>query len=145
MNEEAVFNYRRIDDRIATSGIFTDEQLERLPEWGYDSVINLLPDSSDYALVDEGKRVAMMGLDYCAIPVNFDAPEEADYRVFDAAMERFANKRLWIHCAANYRVSAFFSRYARVHLGWSDEQAASHIASLWNPDEYPVWQAFINA
>lgn len=145
MNEETVFNYRRIDDRIATSGIFTDQQLSQLPAWGYQSVINLLPDSSDYALLDEGRRVAEMGLDYCAIPVDFENPEEGDYGIFDAAMERFAGKRLWIHCAANYRVSAFFARYAMKNLAWSRVQADAHIAGLWSLDDYPAWQQFISA
>ena len=41
-----------------------------------------------------------------------------------------ASKTL-IHCAANFRVTAFYSLYAMKHLGWSEAQAAEFRASVW--------------
>jgi hypothetical protein len=44
-----------------------------------------------------------------------------------------------VHCAANYRVSAFYAIYARRNLGWSDKDANVHITSIWNPAEHDPW------
>ena len=48
-----------------------------------------------------------------------------------------------IHCAANYRVTAFYSLYALEHLGWTVEEAEAFRASVWSGSDYPVWEAFV--
>lgn len=55
--------------------------------------------------------VRSLGLSYINIPVQFAAPSEADLIAFFAAMEANRGHKLWIHCAANYRVSAFLRLY----------------------------------
>ena len=47
-----------------------------------------------------------------------------------------------IHCAANFRVTAFYSLYAEKHLGWSEAQADALRSKIWQGSDYPVWEAF---
>ena len=52
-------------------------------------------------------------------------------------------KKIIVHCAANYRVSAFYAIFAHRNLGWSEKEAREHIASLWSPAEHEPWDRFI--
>jgi protein tyrosine phosphatase (PTP) superfamily phosphohydrolase (DUF442 family) len=40
------------------------------------------------------------------IPVQFGAPTERDLLAFFDAMDRNSGRRVWVHCAANMRVTA---------------------------------------
>ena len=143
MSVEHAYNFRRVSEYISTAGVLGEEQLGALQREGYTAVINLLPEDNEYALKGERELVLRQGLSYTNIPVDFGAPHEEDYRAFEAAMRELQGARLLIHCAANYRVSAFYAIYARRNLGWSAQQAQEFIAALWNPSEYDPWAAFI--
>ena len=82
MSIEDAYNFRRINERLTTSGLVTVEQLLDLQRDGYDTVINLLPDSNDRALANESRIVEELGLDYVYIPVDFNAPTRADLDLF---------------------------------------------------------------
>ena len=58
-------------------------------------------------------------------------------------MEANAGRKLMLHCAANYRVSAFYSIYAVRNLGWTHQQAYEFMGDIWDLDEYPVWKSFV--
>jgi hypothetical protein len=78
-----------------------------------------------------------------SIPVDFDAPTPADLDVFIAALDSRAGQKVHVHCAANYRVSAFVSLYAR-RAGWCSDAEADEIArEFWDPSEHPAWAAFL--
>ena len=143
MSVEQAFNFRRVDERVSTAGIVTEEQLQCLAGEGYQAVINLLPDDSQYAVASEQHIVEEQGLRYHYIPVDFTEPTTADFAAFEQAMGELADQKIMIHCAANYRVSAFYSLYACRHLQWSEQRAAEWVVSLWNPDEHPPWSEFI--
>ena len=55
-----------------------------------------------------------------------------------------AEKKILIHCAANFRVTAFYSLYAMQHLGWTEAQADEFRASIWAGSDYPIWEKFIS-
>jgi protein tyrosine phosphatase (PTP) superfamily phosphohydrolase (DUF442 family) len=143
MSVEDSYNFRRIDERVTTSGLVTAEQLSSLRAEGYDAVINLLPDSSEHAVPDEARIVRDQGLDYVYIPVDFEAPEHADFEAFVDAMDARAGQQLHVHCAANYRVSAFYRLYALRKGLCTDDEADDFVRSLWNPSDYPAWRTFI--
>lgn len=145
MSVEQAFNFRKVSDFISTAGVLSAAQLGALAREGYTAVINLLPESSEYAVAGERDLVLGQGLSYRHIPVDFSAPRESDYRAFESAMHELQGSRLMIHCAANYRVSAFYAIYARHHLGWSAGQSEAFIAAIWNPGEHPPWDAFIDS
>ena len=138
------YHFRAVNDRLSTSGVISDSQLAELAAEGYQAVINLLPEDSQYAVAGEREIVTGQGLDYTYIPVDFAAPTEDDYRQFVAAMQAKADRKLMVHCAANYRVSAFYAIYAHENLDWSEQQAREFIAATWNLDEHPVWAAFVH-
>jgi uncharacterized protein (TIGR01244 family) len=144
MSIEQAYNFKRIDERVATAGLLDKQQLAELSDEGYETVINLLPEDSEYAVADEAGIVTRQGLDYIYIPVDFGNPCEADFTEFEQAMETHRDQKLLIHCAANFRVSAFYGIYARQRLGWSSAEARAHIASIWSPAEHPPWAQFIS-
>ncbi len=143
MSVDQAYNFRKVSDSISTAGVLGEEQLRALQPEGYTAVINLLPEDSEYAIKGEKDMVLAQGLRYTHIPVDFSAPRESDYRAFENALRELQGSRLMIHCAANFRVSAFYAIYARRNLGWSAEQAQTFIAAIWNPSEHAPWDAFI--
>jgi protein tyrosine phosphatase (PTP) superfamily phosphohydrolase (DUF442 family) len=143
MSVDEAYNFRKVSDQLSTAGVVNEEQLSELGAEGYSAVINLLPADSQYAIADEPQIVTGQGLDYTYIPVDFAAPKEADFEQFAEAMRAAGERKLMVHCAANYRVSAFYAIYAVRHLEWSVQQANEFIADTWNLAEYPVWDAFV--
>lgn len=76
-----------------------------------------MPNDSEYALQGEKELIEKQGLSYTYIPVEFNAPQEHDYVEFENAMNALQGNKTMIHCAANYRVSAFYAIYAHRNLG----------------------------
>ncbi len=144
MTIEDAYNFKRINEHVDTSGMLTEPQLNRLREAGYGAVVNLLPRDSQYAIENEAALIADQGLDYVYIPVDFSAPTEQNYQAFVCAVTAHSDDKLLIHCAANFRVSAFYAIYANHCLGWTVDEAWSHIHSIWSPADYPPWNTFIN-
>lgn len=144
MSIDQAYNYKKVSNKVSTSGLLTKEQLSLLKSEEYEAVINLLPGDHKYAIADEKKIVEEQGIIYRQIPVEFNRPRMEDYSEFAGSMNEFENKKVMIHCAANYRVSAFYSIYAFRELGWSKKQALEWISSIWSPSEYPPWEAFIS-
>jgi uncharacterized protein (TIGR01244 family) len=143
MSIEDSYNFRRIHERLTTSGLVSVAQLSDLRSEGYDAVINLLPDSSEHAVADEARIVRDQGLDYVYIPVDFQAPTHADLEAFASAMDTRAGGKVHVHCAANYRVSAFYSLYALRNGLCTEDEANELVQDVWNPAEDPAWMAFI--
>jgi protein tyrosine phosphatase (PTP) superfamily phosphohydrolase (DUF442 family) len=63
-------------------------------------------------LLDEAASVSPLGMTYIHIPVDFQNPTDQDFEQFCSVMERLKDIPVHVHCIANYRVSAFFYRYA---------------------------------
>lgn len=143
MSVDDAFNFKKVSESISTAGLLSEQQIDALKQEGYASVINLLPNDSEYALAGEKERIENQGIRYEYIPVEFNAPMEHDYVEFENTMVALKGNKTMVHCAANYRVSAFYAIYARRNLGWSVSKAEEHIASIWNPAEHDPWETFI--
>ena len=127
---------------MATSGQPREDQLAAIAAAGYDVIINLaLHDDPRYSLPDEASSVAALGLEYIHIPVPFGAPTENELGRFFDAMDRHKRSRVWVHCAANMRVTAFLGLYRYLREGWPDERAFALLRDVWQPDA--VWSEFI--
>ncbi|HSG34475.1 MAG TPA: sulfur transferase domain-containing protein [Sphingomonadaceae bacterium] len=138
--------WQRLSERITTSGWIGDKDIERLAEIGTCHVINLALDDHPEALADEERRLAEEGIDYTHIPVPFDAPSEAHYRAFVAALTK-GETPVHVHCIMNWRVSAFFYRFHRDH-GMDEGLARALMLMQWDPDTNdhpaaPAWARFI--
>jgi len=143
MSIEDSYNFRRIHERLTTSGLVSVAQLNDLQSEGYDAVINLLPESNARAVTDEARIVRDQGLDYVYIPVDFEAPTHADLEAFADAMDARSGQKVHVHCAANYRVSAFYSLYALRNGLCTEDEANDIVQDIWNPADHPPWMAFI--
>jgi uncharacterized protein (TIGR01244 family) len=138
----AIYNFRAAGDAIGTSGQPTVAQLSGIAQGGFRTVINLaLHDDPRYSLPDEAGTVRSLGMNYVHIPVQFATPAEDDLRAFFAAMDAHGGEKVWIHCAANMRVSAFLGLYRVLRQGWPQDKAFELMRGLWEPNE--VWSAFI--
>jgi len=136
-----IYNWRRIDASLTTSGQPAEDDLAKLRALGVSHIVNLGPHSHDKALPDEAASVAALGMDYIYIPVDFGCPTEADYALFAETMERLAGRMVHVHCIANMRVSAFLYRWRRDVLGFDDGEARAEMESIWRPGG--VWAALI--
>ena len=120
---KGIRDYIQLTDRIATSGQPTEEELAAVARAGYEGVINLDVAGSSYALDDEAGLVRSLGIEYVHIPVVWENPTRVDLERFFAAMEERRGKKLFVHCAANRRVSVFMALYRILCLGWEVQEA----------------------
>lgn len=138
---EMIYNWRRLDDRITTSGQPTERQLADIQALGVRHIVNLGLHTHEKALPDEATSAHRLGMMYIHIPVDFQNPTEEDFQQFCTVMADLKNEPVHVHCIANYRVSAFFYRYRRDVLGWDDAKARAEMEEIWHPDG--VWAAFV--
>ncbi|MEM1302475.1 MAG: protein tyrosine phosphatase family protein [Pseudomonadota bacterium] len=138
---EDILNWRRVDDRLTLSGQPTAEQCTALARSGVQCVINLAPQDNKGAVQDEDSIFADLGLAYYYIPVDFDAPTDADYAAFCAAMAQHASDTVHVHCIYNARVTAFMMRYANDGRGGDVEEARERMDGIWRPGG--VWARFL--
>ena len=143
MGTEEIFNYVKVNDRLITGGQPTEEQLRAVAADGFTAVINLAPVNPPYTLDDEAGLVGSLGMEYVYIPVVWSNPTDDDFNAFEGAMNRLTDKKVLIHCAANFRVTAFYSLYAQKHLGWTEAQADAFRAGIWAGSDYPIWEEYV--
>jgi len=144
MSTQDIYNYRQVNDQISTGGQPTEEQLRAAAAEGFTTVINLATIDPRYSLADEAGLVQSLGMAYHHIPVEWENPQAGDFAAFENVMQQLSTGKTLIHCAANFRVSAFYSLYALKHLGWSKAQAAEFRAPIWAGSDYPIWEKFID-
>lgn len=143
MSTSEIFNYVKVNDQVITGGQPTADQLRSTAAEGFVTVINLAVNEPDRTLEDEAGLVHSLGMAYHHIPVEWEHPTEADFASFERLMQQIPAGKTLIHCAANYRVTAFYSLYAQKHLGWSADQADAFRAAIWRGSHYPVWEQLI--
>ena len=139
--------WQRLSERVTTSGSLQEGDPARLADIGVRHVINLAMPDHPEALPDADAAFAAEGIAYTHIPVPFDAPEEAHYDRFVAALEA-AEGPIHVHCIANWRVAAFFYRYNRHTCGLGKAEARAVMERQWWPEasdhpDAPTWAAFI--
>lgn len=143
MPTQDIYNYRKVSDNLITSGMPTADQLRDAAAEGFQAVINLATYTPGHSLPEEADLVQSLGMDYYTIPVEWENPTHADFEAFEKLLLSLGSTRLLIHCAANYRVSAFYSLYAQKHAGWSAEQAQAFRRPIWEGSSYPTWEKLI--
>jgi protein tyrosine phosphatase (PTP) superfamily phosphohydrolase (DUF442 family) len=144
MSTQDIYHYVKINDQLITSGQPTEEQLKSIAAEGFQAVINLAPHDSRNALADEAGVVRSVSMAYHYIPVDWEHPHASDFDQFTQTLKQIEGHKVLIHCAANYRVTAFYGLYAMQELKWSEAQADELMAHFWKHGEYPIWDMFIN-
>ena len=138
---ENIYNYLKISDKIATAGQPSVEQFSYIKEAGYQVVINLALKDSSNALRNEKEIVETGGMQYIHIPVIWENPTEDKLQEFIQVMKTNVDKKVFVHCAANKRVSAFIYLYRRSQESIDEEIAKKDLDKIWVPNE--IWQQFI--
>jgi protein tyrosine phosphatase (PTP) superfamily phosphohydrolase (DUF442 family) len=137
-----IFNFQSVTTNLGTAGQPTSEQFDAVKEAGYEVVINLAMGNTPRDLPNEPRLLAAHGIDYVHIPVVFDAPTDNDLNQFFEAMDANQDKKCFVHCIANARVSAFVMLYRVLRQGVPVEEADATMRRIWQPN--PTWQAFID-
>lgn len=143
MSTQDMYNYRWVSESLITAGQPTEEQLRAAAVEGITDIINLATVPGRTSLADEAGLVRSLGMAYHHIPVEWENPTQADFAAFAAVMDGLAGTKTLLHCAANFRASAFYALYGMKRLGWSEGRADAFMASIWTGSNYPIWQSFI--
>ena len=143
MTTQDIFNYRKVSDRVITGGQPSEAQLRSAAAEGFTTVVNLATERPEHFNEDEASLVRSLGMAYYPIPVEWDDPRPADFEEFENRLQKLGEGKTLIHCAANFRVTAFYGLYAMKHLGWSEAQADAFRMQVWQGSNYPTWEKFI--
>ena len=141
-NIKKIFNYYKVPDLFETSGQPNNKQLISIANGGYEAVINLAPNTTiEGRIINEEAILKSNNISYIHIPVDFNNPLDEDFNKFVAALEQNKHKKIWVHCAANMRVSAFVFKYRRDILGLSPKNIEEDLEAIWVPNK--TWNSFL--
>jgi protein tyrosine phosphatase (PTP) superfamily phosphohydrolase (DUF442 family) len=135
---QKILNYIKINELISTSGQPKVEQFELIAKEGFEVVINLAMYNSSNAIENENKVVTDLNMSYFHIPVDFENPKLSDLKLFLNILQSLGANKVWIHCAKNYRVTAFMYVYHKYILNTPFDDIDISMFNIWSPT--PVWQ-----
>jgi protein tyrosine phosphatase (PTP) superfamily phosphohydrolase (DUF442 family) len=141
-NLSDIYNFQSVSETLGTAGQPTAAQFDAVKDAGYEVVINLAMGNTPRDLPNEPQLLADHGIDYVHIPVVFDEPTDDNLNQFFDAMEANQDKKCFVHCIANARVSAFVMLYRVSRQGVPVQEADAMMRQIWEPN--PTWQAFID-
>lgn len=139
---EDIQAYLEISETLSTSGQVGYDEIASIKEAGFEVVVNLAP-ADEERNSREGFLVTQQGMSYIHIPVSWENPSQRDLRLFFDVMEANEDRKVFVHCFANMRVSAFVYLYRTLQMGTSEEDALTDLHEIWDPHELEQWSAFI--
>lgn len=134
-------NVVAISPRLFTSGQPSAEALAGLRALGFEAVLYLAPPTVSDAVRDEPAILARQGIEYVNAPIRFDNPTAADFEAVRAALDRWTDRKVLVHCQINLRASTMVFLYRVLALGVAPEQAYEAVAGVWTPQG--PWKAFV--
>lgn len=135
---DEILNYIKINENLSTSGQPRAEQFKLIKEAGFEVVINLALHNASNAIENEDIVVTNLGLSYFHIPVDFENPKVEQASIFLNTLLGLKNKKVWLHCALNYRATVFTYLYHKHILHSPFENINFKVFDEWSPDEN--WQ-----
>jgi protein tyrosine phosphatase (PTP) superfamily phosphohydrolase (DUF442 family) len=138
-----VINFYEYDENLFSGGQPTENQLTNAAELGIEVVINLALSTSTGSLLNEFAAVRTLGMEYVHIPVLWEKPTTENLERFMDVMDTWNGRRVFVHCAMNFRATAFIALWRILRLGYSHEEAFKPMYQIWNPADFPVWEEFI--
>jgi len=139
---ETVRNFQSISAELSSAGQIGYAQIPLLDEEGYQVVVNLAV-ADEERNGREGFLVAEAGLAYVHIPVDWEAPSLEDLELFFDVMEANEGRKVFVHCFANMRASAFVYLYRTLVQGVAEEEARATMNEVWDPQELEQWADLI--
>jgi protein tyrosine phosphatase (PTP) superfamily phosphohydrolase (DUF442 family) len=112
---DKILNYIKVTKNLSTSGQPTKKQFRTIAKNGFDVVINLALYNSNNAIKEEDKIVSENGMIYYHIPISWEKPEIKRLKLFLSTLQMLLseNKKVYVHCVKNYRVSVFIYKYKK--------------------------------
>ncbi|MGL5836646.1 MAG: protein tyrosine phosphatase family protein [Waterburya sp.] len=134
--------YLPISPTLATSGQPTTEQFADILSEGYSLIINLATPASSNWNPDEPAIAQNLGMEYVGIPIDWESPTLNHFEQLADLLDQNPQRKIWVHCAKNMRVSAMIYLYHRLRKGYSEDTALRYLEQIWQPNE--TWQNFID-
>ena len=138
-----MYNFLALSDNLFTGGMPDAEQLSDAAQKGVELVINLAPHDVPNALPGETELIRSLGMHYANIPVNWTTPTQDGLDRFMELMDANKDRKVLVHCQANFRATAFVALYRILRQGWSAEDAMADMHQIWDEEDYPIWKMFI--
>lgn len=139
---EEIYNFRWCTSDLASAGQPLAEEFFAIAQAGFEVVINLALLDAEYSVPDEPGLVRSLGMEFIHIPVVWKQPTQQDFHYFCAAMRQSQGRKMFLHCAANKRVSVFLALYRILKLDWPQATAMTVVEEVWHPNS--LWQSFID-
>lgn len=138
---EQILNFVFLNEQIATSGQPERDVFPLIKAAGYDLVIYMATPASTNHIPEEEQIVQGLGMRYVHIPVIWESPQVSQYDELVTLLEHNRGQKIYIHCALNYRVSAFMFLYRVLMLNDDPQQAWWDMLAVWEP--LPHWRAYL--
>ena len=144
-NLKSILNFFPITETVGTAGQPTKAQFSDIKNANFSVVVNLNMPNSENALQEEEIIVSSLGMRYFHIPVPWDAPSVSHVKQFFEVMDttEAVGDKVFVHCAANYRVSAFMYKYLTLRKNISPTEATSPVLKNWLPKMNEEWKSVI--
>lgn len=139
---DQIVSFYQLNENIGTSGQPKAEQFRDISAAGYEVVLNLALSDSPNAIENENNIISKLNMIYVHVPVDFKTPSPKDLEHFFKYMKKHEDKKIFIHCVMNWRVSAFMFLYHTIKCQMPIMEARRHLDAVWQPE--PVWQEFID-
>jgi protein tyrosine phosphatase (PTP) superfamily phosphohydrolase (DUF442 family) len=134
-------NVGEISSQLVTAGQPSAESLATLRALGFEAVIYLAPPTVPDAVRDEQFIVTRQGLTFINIPIQFDNPTEADFEMFASVLSGLGNRKVLVHCQANFRGSSLVFLYRAIKLKEQPLDAYQALQKAWSPNG--TWRRLI--
>lgn len=131
-------NYHVVNERLGTGGTPGSGAMAELATEGYELVVDLREDFD----TNQARDALANGLSYVHVPVSWRSPDSSELEAFLLIMEGNPEKKILVHCAANYRASALVYLYEVIALGADQSVAYEHVEAIWEPNE--TWRRFMD-
>ncbi len=126
-------NEIKIDENITSARQPTEDEIKKLPQRGFKSVINVRTSGEeDQPLTPEaeGELVRKLGMQYLNIPVsNKDLPKKEQIEQFRKALEGMP-KPIYAHCHRGKRSGAFIMIDQALKQGMTGDEALQKAMSM---------------
>jgi protein tyrosine phosphatase (PTP) superfamily phosphohydrolase (DUF442 family) len=141
MHSGPLMNYHRVNERLVTGGHLVDGGLATLKAQGVKVVIDLRDDPPS----GQKEKLAQHGFTWINIPVVWRHPKTADFESFSETMREHQSDHVLVQCAANYRASAMTYLYRVIVENVPEDQAATDLHAVWDPNENEQWREYIES
>ena len=113
-----------------------------MAQQGYEIVLSMCQPIDSVTLEDEDELVSAAGMRYIHLPVTYASPQLDDYELLRDILRSVQERKVWLHCAKNYRVSAFMYIYHVIEMTKVPDEARAILYRVWEPNE--TWKALID-